>query len=234
MNDNGAAQAVRIPGVLVDDVAHQDPSAQSSLALVAQTEPTGTQAPSGGAAVDTSRPADAVAAGAGENTAAKPEPAEKKKPAPRGTAMAAGGRAVEAPAPAEEFPVWPRPMNQDEFYVPEEEFDATDLAAVNREMNRARARIFRVSQSLRLAQRTLAEAQSNYDRQMRRQMVTITGGTEASRRALAEINCEHLETRVIVGKQIVEEWRKRSMDARDDLKAIENIAHNVRAQMDIR
>lgn len=157
----------------------------------------------------------------------------KKRPA-RSAGMAAGGQPVAAPGPAPAAPAWPEaPLSDDELYVPQE-FDATDLVEVNRELNRARARLFRVSQTLRLVQRTLAEAQAEYDRAMRRELVTISGGTAESRRALAEIRCEPFENRVIVGKQVVEEWRKRAVDCRDDLKALENIAHNVRAQIDIR
>lgn len=176
----------------------------------------------------------APAPGAGEDAAAAAAPARvKAAAAPRGTAMAAGGQPVGTPPPAPEPPQWPGPVNEDETYVPQE-FDAVDLAEVNREMNRARARLFRVSATLKAAQRRLVEAQTAYERQMRRELVTISGGTEASRRAMAEIRCESLENDVVVAKQIVEEWKQRSMYVRDDLKAVENISHNVRAQMDVR
>lgn len=217
MSSGGAhEQSVSIPGTVVDDRPRQESDVLTAPGSVA----------------------DGVSAGSpvsGDAGAEPPveAPAEKKKTSARSSGMAAGGQPVGAPTPPPGAPAWPDVMNADEIYVPEE-FDVTDLAEVNRELNRARSRIFRVSQTLKLAQRTLAEAQSDYDREMRRQLVSISGGTAESRRAMAEINCEHLENRIIVGKQVVEEWRKRSMDTRDDLKAVENIAHNVRAQIDIR
>lgn len=184
-------------------------------------------------------PAQAGAAGPAVDGSDEAEPGGKqqksdKRPPSRGVSMALAGRPVgEAPV-APERPRWPGAANAEEVYVPEEEFDVSDLAEVNRQMNRARARLFRVSQHLKGAQRELAEAQIEYDRAMRRALVSLSGGTEASRKAMAEIQCEPLENRVVVAKQVVEEWKKRSIDVRDDLKAIENISHNVRAQMDIR
>lgn len=173
---------------------------------------------------------------------------EPQRETGRRTGMAVNGRPVtELPAPPA-TPVWPEFVRDapgapatpngaaavDESYVPDEDFDATDLIQVNRELNRARARIFRCSQTLKRVQRALAEAQVDYDRQMRRALVSQSGGTAESRRALAEIACEEFENRVVIGKQVVEEWRRRCNDARDDLKALENISHNVRASLDIR
>lgn len=217
---NDGVNSVSIPGVVVDEIPHAT---------------TGVTAPATAPAAEPSTPGTPPSEPSTETSAAPAAetPAEKKKPTPRGGGMASGGQPVEAPGAPPARPTWPGPLNGDEMYVPEE-FDVSDLMEVNRELNRARARLFRVSQALKLAQRTLAEAQSDYDRSMRRELVSISGGTSESRKAMAEIRCEPFENRIIVGKQVVEEWRKRAVDVRDDLKAIENIAHNVRAQIDIR
>jgi hypothetical protein len=234
MSNGGVeSQSVEIPGVLVADTPHGSDVSAAAPLDAANGGSTTTPPPSvEAAATPVTEPVTEPVA----ETVAEPvaEPVETKKPAARASGMAAGGQPVGTPGPPPGAPVWPQPMSADESYIPNEEFDVSDLGEVNRQLNMARARIFRVSQTLKLAQRTLADAQSDYDRAMRRQLVSISGGTSESRRAMAEINCEHLENRIIVGKQVVEEWRKRSMDTRDDLKAIENIAHNVRAQIDIR
>lgn len=215
MTDGGVVtEPVRIPGVVVDEFVHEP--AVPATAMATTTPP----------AAPPSAPAPAAEAVV--------ESAEKKKASPaRGASMASGGQPVEVPGAAPAAPEWPDARTDDEVYVPEE-FDATDLAEVNRELNRARARLFRVSAELKRVQRYMAEAQCDYDRQMRRELVAITGGTAETRKAMAEIRCEPLENRIVVGKQIVEEWKKRSTDCRDDLKAVENIAHNARAQMDVR
>lgn len=146
--------------------------------------------------------------------------------------MADGGQraTVKRPAP---LPSWPEPRSEDEVYVPEEEFDITDLSEINRQLLRAKSRLFRVSQHLKQAQRDLIDAQLTYRRAYRRHMVMVSGGTEASRKAMVEINCEDFENAVEIAVQVVDEWKKRSQDCRDDLKAIESLGHNVRAQMNM-
>lgn len=145
--------------------------------------------------------------------------------------MALDGAPVRSLPETPPMPRWPERVTADEDYVPDAEVDFAELSEINRMLNRCRARMFRTSAALKAAQRSYGEAQIAYDRAMRRHMVTLSGGTEASRRAMAEILCEDLENDVIVMRQVVEECKKRSLDVRDDLKAVENLAHNARAQM---
>lgn len=232
---------VQVPGVLVGEVPHAAPASVGPDVAVSPTPPSVPAVPYPASAPETPAPtATETPALAAPETAAPAAPesvevkAEKKPPAQRGGGMAAGGAPIDSLPAAPDRPGWPGALSPDEDYVPDEEFDATDLAEVNRELNRARARIFRCSQVLKRVQRAQAEAQVDYDRAMRRALVSISGGTSESRRAMAEIKCEEFENRVVIGKQVVEEWKKRCTDARDDLKAVENISHNVRAQIDIR
>lgn len=179
------------------------------------------------------RPAQPVPAALPVGAAA---PATEEQPAAgkgrRSTGMASGGVPVTIPDVHQPAPSWPQASAGDETYVPDD-FDAEDLAEVNRQLNRARARLFRVSARLKDAQREFADTQLAYERAMRRQLVALSGGTEGSRRAAAEIYCEELENAVVIAKQVAEEWKKRSLDARDDLKTVEVISHNARALMDI-
>lgn len=247
-----AVPPVEIPGTIVGEVHHPtsvervlagSPSTPSPAAPATDDPPAESPAEASAGATPVAEPVTEKSA---EPATEKPEGAAKEPG--RRTGMASNGKPVTELPPPPDAPVWPAfapdapgaPATPnglaavDESYVPDEEFDATDLMQVNRELNRARARIFRCSQTLKRVQRALAEAQVDYDRQMRRALVTQSGGTAESRRALAEIQCEEFENRVVIGKQVVEEWRRRCNDARDDLKALENISHNVRASLDIR
>lgn len=178
---------------------------------------------------------DALAAGA---TAVDPfaaPPGPVGPPVPGGAArpgrgMAVAGEAARVPAPPP-APNWPGSGGADETYEPDEGFDAADLVAVNRELNRCRARLFRISAQLKAAQRVARDADLAYRRQMRRALVQVSGGSAEARRALAEVMCEPLENALVVAEQVAEEWKKRAVDARDDLKAVENLSHNVRAQL---
>ena len=149
----------------------------------------------------------------------------------RARGVASGGKQVELPANLPSAPHWPGSGGPEDEYVPDEEFDASDLMNVNREINRARARLFRVSASMRGAQRKCAEADLLYRRQLRRALVQVSGGSAEIRKAVAELQCEPHENALIVAVQVADEYKKRAMDVRDDLKALENLSHNVRAQM---
>lgn len=135
---------------------------------------------------------------------------------------------MKRPAP---LPNWPAPRGDEDVYVPEEEFDISDLSEINRQLMRAKSRLFRVSGHQKGAQRALIDAQLTYRRAFRRSLIMQTGGSAEARKAMAEVMCEDFENAMVVAEQVVEEWKKRAQDCRDDLKAIENLAHNVRAQM---
>lgn len=164
---------------------------------------------------------------AGEST---PQAAPAEGTPVRGMASGGARASISRPAP---LPNWPAPRTDEEQYIPEEEFDITDLSEINRQLMRAKSRLFRVSQHQKAAQRDLIDAQLTYRRAFRRCLVMQTGGSAEARKAMAEVQCEGFENAMVVAEQVVEEWKKRAQDSRDDLKAIENLAHNVRAQMAI-
>lgn len=150
----------------------------------------------------------------------------------RGRTMAYQGQPVRPAAPPRPLAGWPS-GGEDEDFVPDDEIDAADLAVLNRELNRARARVFRVSRRLKEAQRHLVQVETDYGRALRRALVGVSGGSAETRKAQAEIQCEPLEDAVVIARQVVEEWKKRALDSRDDLRAIENLSHNARAQIAI-
>lgn len=168
-------------------------------------------------------PAGTAAADRGESASA-----DKDKSRVRGVAIAGRQPTVSAVPPPPQFPE----VDPLQGYEPTE-FDASDLRLINTELNRCRIRLFRISTAQRRAQRELREAELTYSRNMRRALIQTSGGTAETRRAVAEMECEPFEDRVAVAQQVVEELRKRAQDVRDDLKAVENLSHNARAQMNI-
>ena len=145
--------------------------------------------------------------------------------------MAKDGRPVSTDYPAPSGVLsWPAASTM-EAYLPEETFDYTDLNMLNKELLKAMRRLFEVSQALKTEQRLLAEAELTYREHMRRTMVKVSGGSAEIRKALAELDCEQYENAVWLRTQTVEEMKKRSMDCRDHLKGLENLSHNVRAQI---
>lgn len=190
-----------------------DPFAVPSLGLLAPSSPS---------------PAPATPSGTEPTT----EPTTEPGKGPRARGLATGGRNVSL-GDSTQPPTWPASNSPDETYVPDETFDVSDLSNVNRLLNECRARLFRSSGQLRQAQRSVATADLAYRRAYRRALIGVSGGTAESRKAVAEVECEPLENDLVVSGQIAEEWKKRCMDCRDDLKALENLSHNMRAQMAI-
>ncbi|MGV8847027.1 hypothetical protein [Tessaracoccus sp.] len=127
---------------------------------------------------------------------------------------------------------WPAVTSM-EVFLPDETFDFTDLNVLNRQLMMAMRRVFEVSQGLKGEQRALAEAELVYRQHLRRSMVKVSGGSAETRKALAELACEGYENEVWLRTQTVEEMKKRSMDCRDHLKGLENLSHNVRAQIQV-
>lgn len=147
--------------------------------------------------------------------------------------IAMGGKPFHVPD-ADPLPVFPEPTG-DEVYVPADDgVDAWDLSRANQELNRIRARLYRLSQALREAQQRYAAAKLRYERALRRALVQVSGGTAETRKAAAELACEPFENDVVVAQQEVEALKQLAMTARADLEAVLNIAHNLRAQMDLR
>lgn len=146
--------------------------------------------------------------------------------------MAAGGARATIPTP-HPLPEWPTegpvlPIGEEDISV-----DALDVFTLNQMMLGARRSLFHASERLKGAQRAHADAEMRYKRAFRRFLVTVSGGSAETRRAMAEIHCEEFENDMVVTGQIVEELKRHAQDCRDNLKAIENISHNLRAQMSV-
>lgn len=143
----------------------------------------------------------------------------------RGVAFA--GRHVDVPAvPA--MPRWRPPTGPDATYTPDEDWEPGDLSAVNREINRCKARLFRVSRELGRAEDALAEAELVYDRHFRRALIAASGGSAEIRKAVAELQCEEFEDARAVARRSVEHWKRLVVAVREELDAVENQSHNVR------
>lgn len=159
----------------------------------------------------------------------KPKPAEEKKPR-TGTGLASRGKPVSTDDyPMKPFPQW-NPVNDEEI---DQLTDFSDLSEVNQRLNRLRARFYRIHQALAEAQRAHSEAKSEYSKRLRREMVNISGGTEKTRVAMAEIACEEWESEVTIRNQVVNELVSEQRIISKDLDILETLSNNIRAQMKV-
>lgn len=111
--------------------------------------------------------------------------------------------------------------------------DFTDLSDVNQKLNRLRSRFYHINTQLKQVQRQLAQAKAEYSSNLRRQLVDISGGTEKTRVAMAEIACEEWESEVVIYTQLVQELTNDQRIISKDLEVLETLSNNIRAQMKI-
>lgn len=160
---------------------------------------------------------------------------DDKKPAGRkrlGVALAGNPVSLEdfdTPAP---FPSWPVGI-PDDTYIPQEEADYQDLAVINRDINRARAMSFRVKNRLALARHIETEVGDKYRKAYNRQMIGLSGGNEAQRKAIAEVNTEHIYSDFLVAQSVVKDLTNLSYTVSRDLDTLKTLSDNLRKQMSI-
>lgn len=159
---------------------------------------------------------------------------EKKPAARKRSGLAMGGKPIDIndynePAP---FPSWPTGM-PDDLYVPQEEADYYDLSKINKDINHARAMSFRVKNRLALARHHETEIGDKYRRAYNRQIISISGGTEAQRKAQAEINTEDIYSDYLVAQAVVKDLTNLSYAVSRDLDTLKTLSDNLRKQMSI-
>lgn len=128
------------------------------------------------------------------------------------------------------FPQWKTP-DADDLYVPNEDVDYKDLSDLNRELNRGRARLFRIKQKLDGARREEVVAGDIYRRAYNRQMIGLSGGTEALRKAVAEVNTEDLNAAWVLAQNVVKEYTSLSYNVSRDLDVLKTLCDNLRKEM---
>lgn len=127
---------------------------------------------------------------------------------------------------------WPNETIEDQ-YIPQEIDDFTDLNAATRELLRLRVLLHRVRRQLDDARRSEAEAFAAQKNHYNREFILTSGGTEALRRAYAEIKNEQYMTRLIVAQAVAKEKMELSRTIGKEIEALKTICDNIRKQMSI-
>lgn len=152
---------------------------------------------------------------------------------PRGGPVVNGRREpISAPPP---LPEWADTSPQDlgDGASDEGEIDYSDLASLNRDLQRLRVRMNRVRREMRRAQRDALESKLAYNRALRRALVQQTGGSAETRKANAELMCEELEAIMMMRSQVADEYNTLFRAVRDDIENAKVVAYNLRALTNI-
>lgn len=165
------------------------------------------------------------------------EDAPKKSPAKKAS-MAYMGK----PFHPEDIPTLPpkpqwTPTHDSNYYVEAarvDNYDFYDMQAVNQAINRARVDIFQAKEAMDAARRELTDAETLHRHAYNRALVGISGGTEKTRVAAAELLTENEYTHLIVARAKFEELKALQYRLSDDLQVLQTLASNMRAQVNLR
>jgi hypothetical protein len=121
-----------------------------------------------------------------------------------------------------------------ENYEPDPTIDFTDLHNVTNEIIHLRIRLHKIRIELKAAKRKALIHKVTYEQEKKRTWIGITGGSDKSREAAAEIMTEQLMTNFLVASAVAEELNQHSRDIRTELDALKEISNNLRRQIDMR
>lgn len=157
-----------------------------------------------------------------------PTPSEEVQ-IPRG-GPASGGKHQNIPT-APPLPEWEDTRVQDYGDGVDEGVDYSDLATLNKDLQKLRIRMNKIRREMRRAGREATEAKLRYQRALRRALVQQTGGSAETRKAAAELQCEELEADMVVKAQVADEFITLFRSVRDDTENAKVAAYNLRALM---
>ena len=159
---------------------------------------------------------------------------EEDAPKRRGSAgIAYGGKAMgDTPPPSQPMPHWPAETEEDR-YIPHDIDDISDLTTATREMMRLRILLHRSRRQLDEARRAETEAMIRQRQHYARELIKISGGTETTRKAVAEVLNESFMSEVMIAQAVAKEKMELSRTIGKEIEAWKTICDNIRKQMSI-
>lgn len=148
--------------------------------------------------------------------------------------VAYGGKAMDISNPPglPNLPSWPDESMEDQ-YIPQEIDDISDLRVATREMLRLRVLLHKARRQLDQARREETAAMIKQRQHYSREFIKISGGTEATRKAVAEIQNEAYMSDVLIAQAVAKEKMELSRTIAKEIEAWKTICDNIRKQMSI-
>lgn len=140
---------------------------------------------------------------------------------------------IPAAAPSLPNPASVSVVSEFEDYEPPTDIDYSDLSAINTEISKLRMRLHRIRKELKQSERAALKAKYTYEAAKKRTWISITGGSDKSREAMAELLCEKEYSVYLVTAAISKEITQHSRDIRTDLDALKELSNNLRRQIDL-
>lgn len=111
--------------------------------------------------------------------------------------------------------------------------DFTDLQELNKQIADARTALFKLSESINVAERKAKQAKVKYERNYRRKYIQSSEKTETAKKISAEIQVEDLENRYMYYEQLASELNRAHYAIRQELSALQAVGNNLRQQIKV-
>lgn len=160
----------------------------------------------------------------------KPKVPDAPSTAQRRASLAVDGRLANVSVSRHPFPGY---NLVDLQYEVDSLADAADLQDVTKNLLLARRRLYYVTQMLSTAERKATEAKYEWKAALNRKLLSVSGGTEKERLALAELSVEQEYSAYLAAEQQSQDALNLLRAIRTELDTLQNISYNIRAQMQI-
>lgn len=114
-----------------------------------------------------------------------------------------------------------------------EQIDYTDLATVNSQLVALRNQFFLSRKDLKAANRAVVRTKWAYEGAKKRNIIQISGGTEKTREAAAELMSEKEYGDFLVAQQVAKEVESYHRDLKAELDLLKEISNNLRRLIDL-
>lgn len=118
-------------------------------------------------------------------------------------------------------------------YEPDESVDYSDLSSVNKELTKLLIRFNRIRKEMRSAEREAARLRWDYEGKKKRILIGLSGGTEKTREAAAELMCEEEYSLYLVASAVAKEIAQHNRDLRAELDLLKEVSNNLRRIVDL-
>lgn len=135
---------------------------------------------------------------------------------------------IKIPGFDKEFPNWSKTLNYSDTFLDQEDMSNLNSALINTGLS-----LKRVNAEIEKYDRIKRIKELEYKRKFRREIVDAQAATASQRKAIADINCEELESEVAYYTSVVDELTRISSVLRTDLDILKTIGFNLRQELKI-
>lgn len=110
-------------------------------------------------------------------------------------------------------------------------FDTQELTDLNSTLIRTLRNLKEVSRELTKYEREKVVLETEYKHTYRQTLLSSSAKTESSKKLMAELTCEELESKIMFYEEVIKELTRMSSNLRMDLDILKTLSYNLRQEM---